>query len=85
MLLRIQLPNEKGIGKSRRTGKSDKDAEIRSINAIINEIWIFSPAEKALGVLVEGKLDMSQQGALTEQKANCILGVNRGTASTSWR
>jgi len=85
VLLRIQLPNEKGIGKSRRTGKSDKDAEIRSINTIINEIWIFSPAEKALGVLVEGKLDMSQQGALTEQKANCILGCNKRSVASRAR
>ena len=42
-------------------------------------------AKKELGVLLDGQLDVNQQGTLAAQKANCILGYIKRSVTSRLR
>ena len=44
-----------------------------------------SPTENSLGILVDGKLDIRQQCALTAQKVNCTLSCTKSSVTSRVR
>ena len=50
-----------------------------------NERIKHSPAEKNLGILVDGKLDTSHMHALAAWKINCVLGCIERSVDSRWK
>jgi len=70
-----------GFNKAKCRGKGNPQYQYR----LADEETESSPAKKDLGLLVDEKLDMTQQCVLTVQKTNCTLGCIKSSMASRSR